>query len=103
MKFWERMEKVFNQGIEVSKDVIEKARDKAKEMGEKGILKFEIMQLEKDAEKLFVKLGTKVYELYIVNKSIKLPGDSSEVMDLFKEIYSIQEKIDDKEETLKNL
>ena len=57
MSFWERMEEVVNQGLESSRDILSKAREKARDLGEKGLLHYEIMQLERQAEKKFSKLG----------------------------------------------
>ena len=102
MGFWDRMEDVFGKGIEASKDVIEKARDKAKEMGAKGILKFELMQLEKDTQHTFALLGSKVFELLEKKQEISLPADSEDFAELYTKIQELKEKIEDAEEKLKN-
>lgn len=103
MGFWERMEKVISQGINSSKDVLEKARDKAKDLGEKGILKFEIMQLEKQAESGFMKLGSKIYELIDNDHLLELLEKYPEIKDVCKEIHEVKIKIEDKEINLKDL
>ena len=56
MKFRERMEKIFKEGIETSKDVLEKAKEKTKEAGEKGALKIKIKK-RKVPDFLFIVTG----------------------------------------------
>jgi len=65
MEFWDKMKKAVQEGLESSKDVLEKAKDKTKELGEKGVTKFEIMQLEKQAERRFCQIGTHVYDILV--------------------------------------
>ncbi len=44
MSFKDRMEKIINQSLSVSRDVLDKAKTKAQDLGDKGLLKYEIMQ-----------------------------------------------------------
>ena len=96
MGFWDKMEDVFNQGIQSSKEMLGKAKEKAKDLGEKGVLKYEIMQLEKQAEKKFGLLGSRVYEK-LINKD--QASVSKEVFkDLLEDILDLKQRIEDKEE-----
>ena len=61
MSFSERMKDMIDKGLDASRDFAKKAGEKAKELGEKGVLKLEIAQLESRAEKLIAKLGAEVY------------------------------------------
>ena len=103
MKFWERMQQVIDQGIETSKDVLNKAKDKAKDLGEKGILKFDIMKLEKQAEKNLLLLGSKVFELLVEKGEEAVKKDDKTIKALIDEILGIKEKIEEKEEELENI
>ncbi|MBN2536507.1 MAG: hypothetical protein JXB88_26725 [Spirochaetales bacterium] len=103
MSFWERMQEVINQGIETSKDVLSKAKEKAKDLGEKGILKYDIMKLEKQAEKDFLLLGSKVFEILVEKKQENITKDNKEIKELIEEIQKIQVEIDEKEEEIKNI
>ena len=53
MSFWDRMEEIVSQGLESSRDILGKAKEKAKDLGEKGLLRYEISQIERQAEKKF--------------------------------------------------
>ena len=103
MSFWERMQQVIDQGIETSKDVLNKAKEKAKDLGEMGILKYDIMKLEKQAERDFLLLGSKVFELFVEKKEETIQRDNEDINDVIDDIISIQKKIDEKEEELKNI
>ena len=46
MSFSERMKDMIDKGLVASRDFAKKASEKAKELGEKGVLKLEIAQLE---------------------------------------------------------
>jgi hypothetical protein len=102
MGFWDRMKEILDKSFETSKDVLEKAKDKAKELGEKGLLKYEIMQLEKSAEKKIVLLGTKVFELLVKEEKNTISKTTPGIKEILQEMLDIEEKINEKEESLKN-
>ena len=62
MDFWDRIKTTIDKGLEGSRDVLGRARDKAQDLGERGVLRVEILQLENQAEKLVGKLGALAYE-----------------------------------------
>jgi len=62
MDLMQKLQEGLNKGLAVSRDLLGKAKDKAQELGEKGVLKVEIMQLEDHAGKLVAKLGPQVFE-----------------------------------------
>jgi len=103
MGFWERMKEVIDKGIETSRDVLSKAAEKAKELGEKGVLKFEIMQLEAEGHKKLAKLGSKVFELLQKQKLEMITAETEGVKELLGEIAEIEAKMDAKEEALKKI
>ncbi|MBN1412773.1 MAG: hypothetical protein JW969_18135 [Spirochaetales bacterium] len=103
MSFWDRMQKVIGQGIDASKAALDKAKDKAKELGEKGILTYEIMQLEKLLESKITEFGTLSYDLLVEQKRGSISKDTKEIKNLIIEIQGIETKITDKEEALKNI
>ncbi|MBN2322785.1 MAG: hypothetical protein JXQ30_03560 [Spirochaetes bacterium] len=100
MAFWDKMKKAVKEGLETSKDVLEKAKDKTKELGEKGAMKFEIMQLEKQAEKRFCKIGTHVYEVLVKEGQQTISKGTPEIKKLLEEIEEIEKNIDKKEKEL---
>jgi hypothetical protein len=99
----ERMEKIINKGIASSKEAIEKAKDKTKELGEKGVLKLKIMKLENQAEEQFAKLGAKVYEFLVEQGQHSVTKDTYRIKTLLREITDIEKEIDKNEELMKKL
>lgn len=100
MDFFERMKQVMSQGVETTRKGMEQAADKARELGEKGVLKYEIMRLEKDVERRFALLGSQVYRLLSQSGQATISGGTPEVKDLVAEVKDLQKKIEDKEKAL---
>ncbi|MBN1115075.1 MAG: hypothetical protein JXA66_07010 [Oligoflexia bacterium] len=103
MGFWDRMKEVVDKGIETSKDVLGKAAEKAKELGEKGVLKFEIMQLENQGHKKLSQLGTAVFDLLVKQDKASVSKGTQGVKELIDELVEIETKMDAKEEALKKI
>ncbi|MBN1525706.1 MAG: hypothetical protein JW904_14610 [Spirochaetales bacterium] len=103
MAFWERMKEVVEKGVETSKDILGKAADEAKKLGEKGVLKFEIMQLEKNAEKKLALLGTQVFEALVKQEKASISKGTSGIKELIEELEELEVRIDEKEEELKKI
>jgi uncharacterized phage infection (PIP) family protein YhgE len=96
MSFWDRMEEVVNQGLESSREVIGKAKEKARDLGEKGLLRYEITQIERQAEKKFSQLGAAVYERMVRKDQATVSRDAlSELLDDIRELKNRLEKLED--------
>jgi len=102
MSFVENLQKALNEGLEASKVLLGKAGDKARELGEKGVLRWEISQLNNQAEKISAKIGALVYQDLMVDKKTSVTK-KGEVDVLLLELEGVKEKIETKEEKLKNL
>jgi hypothetical protein len=100
MGFWERSKKVISEGMMSTKEVLDRAKDKTKELGEKGVKKFEIMQLEKQAEKRFAQIGRHVYEVLVKEGQQTISKGTSEIKKLLQDVEDIEKEIDQKEESL---
>jgi uncharacterized protein Yka (UPF0111/DUF47 family) len=103
MTFRQRMEEAINKGLKTSLDVLEKAKDKTVELGEKGAKKFEIMKLEHRVEKQFAELGACVYEMFTEKKLDTIAKDNEEIGRFINEISNLERQIDDTEKTMKKL
>ncbi len=103
MSFWDRMKEIVDKGIETSKDVLGKAAEKAKELGDKGVLRFEIMQLEKQGERKLVQLGTFVFDLLVKQEKTSVSKSTQGVKEIIEELIQVEKKIDEKEEALKKV
>jgi heme oxygenase len=100
MGFWERSKDLLNQGVLSTKEIFEKATEKSKELGEKGVAKFEISQLEKQAEKRFAQIGRHVYEVLVKEGQQTISDGTTEIKNLLQEVDEIEKTIDEKEEKL---
>ena len=95
MSFWDRMEQVVNQGLESSREVLTKAKEKAKDLGEKGLLRYEISQIERQAEKKFSQLGATVYEKLVLKDQATVSRESvTEYLDDIQELKNRLEKLE---------
>ena len=97
MEFWDRVKTTIDKGLEGSRDVLGRARDKAQDLGERGVLRVEILQLENQAEKLVGKLGAVAYEILVVDGQDQLTKDAAGVRNLIDEINDVQVRIKEKE------
>jgi hypothetical protein len=99
MGFWDRMEELVNQGLESSRDLLGKAKDKARDLGEKGLLKYEILQLERQAQAKLTQLGVQVYEKLGIKEQSTIGREA--LRGLLEEIQDLKERIETKQEALK--
>ena len=102
MDFRKKMQETINQGLSVSRDLFDKAKEKTKELGDIGVLKFEIHQLTIQAEKLAAQLGVKVYEIIGEGDQESITRRTPGIRDVIDELESVKERIRLKEEELKN-
>jgi len=101
MTFSERMKELVDQGVAVSKEFAVKAGAKAQDLGERGVLMFEIRQLESQAQKLIGRLGAEAYQTFTERGEETLSRESIPVKTLLSDIASIRESIEAKETDLR--
>ncbi len=97
MSFSERMRDMIDKGLDASRDFAKKAGEKAKELGEKGVLKLEIAQLESRAEKLVAKLGAEVYTSMVDRNMATVSRDTAAISGILKQIEELRATIEGKE------
>lgn len=100
MDFWERFRTTVDKGVESSRGVLEKAQERAKDLGEKGVIRFEIMQLESRVEKLTTKLGARTFEALVKEGRNTVSGKTAGVKELIEELSDVEARIKEKEEAL---
>lgn len=103
MSFFDRMKKAMGDGFDTTKDFLGAAADRAKELGEKGVLKYEINRLEGETKRKFAELGNKVYQLLVEKEQNTVSKTNPDVAGFIKEITELEKRINDKEETLKKI
>lgn len=103
MDFIDKVQGALSQGLEGSRDLFGKAREKAKDLGEKGVIRFEILQLERQAAELMGKLGTRVFEVLVFQKHNTVSAKTEGVRDLIQEIERVKTQIEQREAMLKKM
>ena len=101
MTFIERMKELLDQGVTASKEFAVKAGAKAQDLSERGVLMFEIRQLEGQAQKLIGRLGAEVYQTLTERKEETVSAENAVVKSILSEIATARESIEKKEENLK--
>jgi ubiquinone biosynthesis protein UbiJ len=95
------MEKVVNQGLESSREALGKAKEMARDLGEKGLLRYEIAQIERQAEKKFSQLGATVYEVLVLKDQAALSREA--VKELLEDIQELKGRLEKLESDLKEV
>jgi hypothetical protein len=103
MDFYERMKQVMSKGVESTRKGVEQAAAKAKELGEKGVLKYEITRLEREVERRFALLGGSVYRILSEKGQGTISQGTPEVKELLVELKDLQKRIEDKEKMLSSV
>ena len=91
---------MLNQGVISTREVIEAAAEKSKELGEKGAAKVTILQLEKQAENRFAQIGRHVYEILIKEGQQTVSRGTDEIKELLQAVEKIEKDIDNYEAKL---
>lgn len=102
MDFRERVQETLNKGLKSSRELFDRARDKAKDLGEKSVIRIELTQLDSQVEKLFAKLGAAVYKRLIDEQHQTVSALSPEVKELLAELADVRARIEEKERQLKD-
>ena len=102
MTFSERMQELFEQGWAASKDFAMKAGEKAQDLGERGMLMWDIKNLENQAQKLISRLGNEAYTAFTEREQATIERDAIEFRTILEELSIVREQIEKKEFELKN-
>ena len=102
MTFSERMKDLLEQGWTASKEFAIKAGEKAQDLGERGILMWDIKQLENQAQKLISRLGGEAYVAFTERSQTTIDKGALEFRIILDEIALIKDQIEKKEFELKN-
>ena len=103
MDFKKRMDELIDKGISTSRELWGKAKDTARDLSQKGMLTFEIGQLERQAHTELARLGSQVYDALMSKKQPSLSADEPELKKLLEKIQEMRAKIEQKEEELRKL
>lgn len=100
MGFWERSRQLLHKGMMSSKEIVENAAAKSKELGEKGVARVTIKQLERQVENRFAQLGRHVYQVLIKEGQQTISRGTDEIKGLLGEVQDLESDIDQRESQL---
>ncbi|MDR1804072.1 MAG: hypothetical protein LBQ94_10760 [Treponema sp.] len=84
-----------------AKDLGAKAGAAAQDLGERGVLMFEIRQLEGQAQKLIGRLGVEAYQTFAERGETTLSAESAPIKAMLSEIATARASIEEKQAELK--
>jgi len=102
MTFSERMKDLLDQGWSASKEFAIKAGAKAQDLGERGLLMWDIKQLENQAQKLLSRMGNEAYIAFTDKDQTTIDREAVEFRTILDELANIKVQIEKKEYELKN-
>lgn len=105
MDFWARVKETLDKGLKASKQMFDKAGDAAKDLGEKGVLRIEIRELESQVKDLLHSLGISVYQQLEKEGKASVTAKNPEVTEIIARIRAAEAEIvlrEGKLELLKN-
>jgi hypothetical protein len=97
MAFSDKLQEMLNQGMELSKDFLDKAGAKAKELGELGVMKWEIIQLRGQMKKVAAQLGAAVYSTLMEEGQKSLSADSPAIQDSLVKLDQLMKDVNERE------
>jgi len=103
MSFQDKFKQTVSKGLEHSRYFFSSAKDKAKELGDVGILRFEIHQLEDKIKKQEQQLGHQVYELFAVEGKQSLTKRSAGIKEIIESIEDLQTQVTGKRVALEDV
>jgi hypothetical protein len=101
MEWKQKVEYGLKSGMETSKKIFEKARDKAKDIGDYGVLSLEVKQLQGKHDDLIARLGSLTFHLLEIEGKGSISSRTPELKELLSEIAATTEMLSDKREAMK--
>ncbi len=101
MEWKEKVEHGLKSGMESSKKFFAKARDKAKDIGDYGVLSLEVKQLQVKHDDLIARLGSITFHLLEIEGKGSISSRTPELRDLLSEIKATSGMLAAKREAMK--
>ena len=89
----EQVKDYLDKGIAASKRAIEKTGNKVQELGELGVLRYELEKLNSRQKKLFREVGKNVYAVFSKDKKASLTIADEIISGLLKELGEFEKEI----------
>lgn len=100
---WRGVERAVNQGLKGSRDALDRARSKARELGERGALRLDLLQLERQRARLLEQLGALIHDRLGVQGQATVSRGTPGVKDLMAQIDDLTDRCAAKREALDQL
>lgn len=100
---WRGVERAVNQGLRGSRDALDRARSKARELGERGALRLDLLQLERQRSRLLEELGELIHERLGTHGQATVSHGTPGVKDLMARIDDLAERCAAKRQALEQL
>jgi chromosome segregation ATPase len=100
---WRDVEHAVSHGIKGSRDALDRARSKARELGERGALRLDLMQLERQRARMFEKLGMLIQERLEVRGQVTVSQATPGVKALLVQIDDVTRRCAEKRDALEKL
>lgn len=100
---WRGVERAVNQGLRGSRDALDRARSKARELGERGALRLDLLQLERQRTRLLEELGALIHDRLGVQGQATVSRGTAGVRDLLLQIDDVAGRCAEKRAALEQL
>ena len=100
---WRGVERAVNQGLKGSRDALDRARSKARELGERGALRLDLLQLERQRARWLEQLGALIHDRLGVQGQATISRGTPGVKDLMAQIDDLADRCAAKREALDQL
>ena len=100
---WRGVERAVNQGLRGSRDALDRARSKARELGERGALRLDLLQLERQRSRLLEELGQLIHDRLGTQGQATVSHGTPGVKDLMAQIDDLAERCAAKRHALEQL
>jgi hypothetical protein len=100
---WRGVERAVNQGLRGSRDALDRARSKARELGERGALRLDLLQLERQRSRLLEELGGLIHDRLGTHGQATVSHGTPGVKDLMAQIDDLGERCAAKRQALDQL
>ena len=100
---WRGVERAVNQGLRGSRDALDRARSKARELGERGALRLDLLQLERQRARLLEELGGLIHDRLGAHGQATVSQGTPGVKDLMAQIDDLIERCAAKRQALEQL
>lgn len=94
MDFFERMKDYLDRGMDASKDALSKAGNVIQDLGDKGVHRIELMQLEHKCKNEFASLGMQLYTLFRLQGRSSIDSEDPAINRIIEHIDSLRAEIE---------